>query len=172
VGSVFVVAAAVGSLLIVFQLFGGSLDVEADASDADHVGDAADGLQLRSLRTIAVGLAAFGFAGLILGALGVWVWIALPVAFAVGVAGLVGTAWMVARLVGLEQDASVRVGDAIGERGTVYVPITPGQPGKVQVVAGGRTVEYRAVAGETLATGTPVLVIGFEDADTVEVERA
>jgi membrane protein implicated in regulation of membrane protease activity len=172
VATVFAIAAAVGSLLIVVQFFGGALDVEADGSHVDHVSDGADGLQLRSLRTIAVALAGFGFTGLILGAVGVWTWIALPVALAVGAAGLVGTALVVARLVALEQDASVRIADAIGERGTVYLPIAPEQPGKIQVVAGGRTVEYRAVAGETLATGTPVLVVGFQDAETVEVERA
>ena len=170
--TVFAIAAAVGSLLILFQFFGGALGADADGSHGDHGGEGADGLQLRSLRTIAVALAAFGFTGLILGAVGVWTWMALPVALAVGAAGLVGTALVMARLVALEQDASVRIADAIGERGTVYLPIAPEQPGKIQVVAGGRTVEYRAVAEETLATGTPVLVVGFQDDETVEVERA
>jgi membrane protein implicated in regulation of membrane protease activity len=158
----------VGTLLIVWQvLFGSPGDdaVDHHAGDADH-----HGLHLTNLRAIAVGLAAFGFAGLILGALGVLGWLVAAVALVAGTGGLLLTAWILMRVARLEEDASVRIADTLGERATVYIPISPEMAGKVQVTAGGRTMEYRAVADRALPTGTPVLITGLRDDDTVEVE--
>jgi hypothetical protein len=162
--------AGVGTLLILFQLLGPGIGGEHEVHhDGDHDGD---GLQLRSLRAIGVGLAAFGFTGLILESLGVRAWIVAPIAAATGAAGLLLTAWILMRVARLEEDASVHIGDTLGERGTVYIPIGSGTAGKVQVIAKGRTMEYRAVATEPLPTGTAVLVTGLQDEQTVEVERA
>lgn len=169
--ALFLVAAGVGTLLIVVQFILGGLGLEHHGDFDSHLlGD--DGLQIRSLRAIAIGLAACGFAGLIALRLGLWVWIAAPVALAFGLAGLLGTAWLMGRMAHLEEDASVRVADALGEQGTVYIPVTPDQPGKIQLVVRGRIVEYRAVSRDALPTGTPVLVTGLRDAETLEVERA
>ena len=162
--------AAVGTLIILVQVAGGSSGLD-DPGDHDVDADG-HGLHLLNLRSLAVGLAAFGYTGLILESLGVLVWLALGAALAVGLAGLILTAWVLMRVARLEEDASVRIADTLGERGMVYIPIGPGITGKVQVTARGRTVEYRAVAEEPLATGTPVLITGFQDDETVEVERA
>lgn len=169
--ALFQIAAGIGTLLILIQFIAGGLGLEHHGDLGYHT-HGGDDLQIRSLRAIAIGLAAFGFAGLIALRLGVWVWIAAPVALGFGAAGLFSTAWLMGRMARLEEDASVRVADALGERGTVYIPIGPDQPGKIQLVARGRIVEYRAVARDVLPTGTSVLVTGLRDAETLEVERA
>jgi membrane protein implicated in regulation of membrane protease activity len=164
----YAVLAGLGTLIILVQLLGGSPWGHVDHDvDADHAG-----LHLTNLRAISVGLATFGFAGLILGALGVLGWLVLGVALLAGGAGLLLTAWIFMRVARLEEDASVRIADTLGERGTVYVPIAQDAAGRVQVMARGRTMEYRAVADHPLATGTPVLITGLRDDQTVEVEPA
>lgn len=166
------VAAGLGTVLILAQLLGGSFGFEHDGDEVHVEDDGGHGLHIGGLRSIAVGLAAFGFTGLILNALGFWFWMALPLALAVGGAGLLATGWVLMRVARLEEDASVRIADSLGERATVYIPIAPGAAGKIQVTAKGRTVEYRAVAAEPLPTGTAVLITGLQDEETVEVERA
>jgi membrane protein implicated in regulation of membrane protease activity len=162
----YAVLAGVGTLLILAQLLGAG-DDDLDHHDTNgHDG----GLHLTNLRAIGVGLAAFGFAGLILDALGMLGWLVLAVALVAGISGLLLTAWILMRVARLEEDANVRIGDTLGERATVYIPIAPDMAGKVQVTARGRTMEYRAVADHPLASGTPVLITGLRDDDTVEVE--
>ena len=71
-----------------------------------------------------------------------------------------------------ESDRSIHASDAIGEGGTVYIPIPGAEsgPGKVTLTLNGRTVEYDAVTrGEALATGMKVTVVDVREPDIVEV---
>lgn len=88
-----------------------------------------------------------------------------------GMLYLVG--WSFKQLYKLQSDGTVKMEDAIGSTGTVYLTI-PGQhqgAGKVTVKVAERTMEYRAMtSGESLKTGTPIVVSHVISEDTLEVE--
>lgn len=88
-----------------------------------------------------------------------------------GMLYLVG--WGFKKLYQLQADGTVKMQDAVGCTGTVYLTI-PGHhqgPGKVTVKVAERTMEYRAMtSGETLKTGTPIVVSNVISEDTLEVE--
>ncbi len=91
-----------------------------------------------------------------------------------GVAVLFGVAYMLKTLYGFASDGTVRDMDAIGTTGHVYLTI-PGQSqgkGKVTVYVKGRTMEYEAITdGESLTTGTAILVVDVPSPDVLAVER-
>jgi len=85
----------------------------------------------------------------------------------------VATAWLTRQVRRLESDGSIVVERAVGTAGTVYLTVPPGESGvgRVQLALQGRTVELRAVTRERspIPTGSPVVVVGIVDGDTVEV---
>jgi hypothetical protein len=153
---------------IVLSLFGAGEDVP-DMGDADAV----DGMDLLSVRTISAGTALFGAIGLWLGGRGLPLFITLPVAVTVGIAAAIGTAFITRQVLRFESDGSLQLTNAVGQSGTVYLPVPARREGygKVQFTLQGRTVELRAVADEAAAipTGTAVIVTGVMENDTVEV---
>jgi membrane protein implicated in regulation of membrane protease activity len=84
-----------------------------------------------------------------------------------------GVHWLIRMISRLGEDATLRVKSALGQEGTVYVPIAGGraQAGKIQLKMQNRLVEYEAVTGspERLATGTKVRVVGLSG-NVLEVE--
>ena len=75
-----------------------------------------------------------------------------------------GVHWIVRTMGRLAEDGTLRIRQAIGQEGTVYVPIPADKAnaGKVQLKVQNRLVEFEAVtaAGQRLATGTKVRVVG------------
>ena len=177
----FLTCALLGGGILVLQLVLSAFGFDAGSHDASfdlgghhaighaHVGD---GLSLLSVRAMSAGVAFFGVAGW--GALGAgWhVALALAAAAAVGFGAMVTVAVVMRSLLKLEDDGAVRLEHAIGQGGTVYVPI-PGQrtgTGKVMLTLQSRTVECRAVTPDgPLATGTPVTVVDVRGPDLLEV---
>lgn len=97
--------------------------------------------------------------------------IALAVLAGVGMLYLVG--WSFKQLYKLQSDGTVRIQDTVGCPAVVYLSI-PGQhegAGKVTVKVAERTMEYRAMTnGDSLKTGTPVIVSSIISEDTLEVQ--
>lgn len=137
-----------------------------------HDGPGGNGLNLFSVRALSAGLAFFGLAGLAAMSAGWPPLLVLPAAVIPGFLAMVLVAMSMRWLLRLDSDRSIHVSDAIGEGGTVYIPI-PGAdsgPGKVTLTLNGRTVEYEAVTrGEALSTGTKVTVVDIREPDIVEV---
>lgn len=98
---------------------------------------------------------------------------AFMVAVLAGCGTLYLVGWGFKQLYQLQADGTVKLEDAVGCTGTVYLTI-PGQhqgAGKVTVKVAGRTMEYRAMTnGESLPTGTPIVVASAISEDTLEVE--
>lgn len=166
----YLTCAAIGGVLLLAQLVLGA--VGAEHHDVNHDGPG-DGLQLLSVRAISAGVAFFGIAGLSAAAAALPVWISLPAAVAGGVLAMLGVALLMRSMLGLQRDATVHIESSIGLPATVYVPVPPafGGTGKVLLSLNGRTVEYEAVTpdGESLPTGTAVLIVDVRDHQTVEV---
>jgi membrane protein implicated in regulation of membrane protease activity len=82
-----------------------------------------------------------------------------------GFVGMLGVGWMMRGLSRLQSSGSIDIRNAVGCRGTVYIPV-PGAKtgqGKVTVNVQGRSMEFVAMTdGEALATGTPVTVLAVE----------
>jgi hypothetical protein len=162
----------------------GGVDAGADVHVDAHAGpvvaehetvgasDSPQALNLLSTRALAGGTALFGAVGLALIWAGLVAFLATPAAVAAGLAGAYGTAWLTREMLRLESSGNLRLADAVGQAGTVYLTVKPGdQGGRIQFALQGRTVELRAVTRETRAipTGTSVVIVGLQDGETVEV---
>jgi hypothetical protein len=170
----FVASAILGGAILLLQSVLAMLGVHHDGDADDHgaAHDGEDALNLLSIRAIASGLTFFGIAGAgVLGA-GLGALVAVPLSLVAGLGAMVAVAYAMRSIRKLESDGTLRIEQAIGEGGTVYVRI-PGQksgPGKVMLKLQNRLVELQAVtAEETLPTGTAVTVVDVVGPDTVEV---
>ena len=172
----FAACAILGATLLVVQIALSSFGAHVDA-DGHHglAHDVGHGLDLFSSRSIVAGLAFFGVAGAAAARAGWRPGLAAFCAVTAGLAAMVAVAWLMSRLLRLEEDGAVRVEGAVGAPAIVYLAI-PGErsgAGKVTLTLQGRTVEYDAVtAGGRLPTGAPVIVVDVLSPDTLEVVPA
>lgn len=128
-----------------------------------------------SFRAMVAGLTVFGLVGLIT--------LSEEMNHAVGLALAAVAAFFTALIVAalmrsmghLASEGTIRIENAVGQPGTVYLGIPAGRAGlgKVTLTLQNRTVEYQAMtAGDALASGTKVNVTKIIGADTVEVAAA
>ena len=194
--TVFVICAAIGCTILVFQFvltmiglggeafdidmssdvnadldFDGDVDFDADM-DHGHV-DSTWLFGVISFRTVIAALAFFGLAGLAANKAGVSVIYTLLIAAAAGLAAMYGVYWMYRGMDSLKSEGTVRIGRAVGREATVYVtvPAENSGNGKIQINLQNRTVEYLALTpGHKLTPGAKVVVTNVITSDTVEVE--
>jgi membrane protein implicated in regulation of membrane protease activity len=126
-----------------------------------------------SFRTLIAAATFFGLVGLASESAGLDVGPQLVLAIAAGIGAMYGVHWIVRTMGRLTEDGTVRVRAALGQEGTVYVPIpaSKARAGKIQLKLQNRLVEYEAVTsgGQRLATGTKVRVVAISG-NTLEVE--
>ncbi len=198
--TVFVVCAAVGVTILVFQfvltmigLGGEALDLDVPDAEtgadldfdvgADVPGDADLGHDVHvgsswlfgviSFRTIVAALAFFGLGGLASQSAGLSPLKTFLVAVASGAAAMYGVYWLMRGLSSLRSSGAPRVRRAVGRYATVYVTIPGAEEGtgKIQMNLQNRTMEYLAMtAGEKLPPGSKVRVVGVITSDTVAVQ--
>jgi membrane protein implicated in regulation of membrane protease activity len=118
-----------------------------------------------SFRTLVAAITFFGLVGLAAQSAGQSMGVQLLLAVAAGIGAMYGVHWLIRMIARLGEDATLRVKSALGQEGTVYIPIAGGraQAGKIQLKMQNRLVEYEAVtsAPERLSTGTKVRVVGL-----------
>ena len=99
---------------------------------------------------------------------------ALPVAIAAGATAMFIVHFLMRSLHQLSQDGKMRIRNAVGRTGTVYIPIAAhnASAGKIQLRMQGRLEELAAMNGtsELLSTGAKVRVVGIVTGSTVQVE--
>lgn len=158
---------------------GGDLSVDtADGEvgeDASVQGGSANALlRMLSVRTVTAALTFFGIAGSASLKAGWTSIVALVVAVVVGAIALVIVHAIMTTLYRLGHDGTVDIKQALGQSGTVYLPVPGGRDGagKVQVTMRDRIMEYEAVTSspEKLATGTKIIVVDVLGPSLVEVE--
>jgi hypothetical protein len=186
--TLFLICAAVGGTLLLLQVVAGALGIGGDHADPGHhefgddhsAGDHDHGegnwfLGLLTFRAVCAAVAFFGLSGLAAR------YYALPETAQLAAAGLGGFAalYLVATVMKLlhklRADGGVRIDNAVGKTGTVYlrVPGNNAGPGKVTVSVQNRTVEFEAfTAANELPTGTPVRVVAVRGPSSVEVTHA
>ena len=147
-----------------------SADVKSGKANFD-----ADGLRIFTMR----GILAFLMVGCWVGFIGIIAEIppvaALLCALASGTASLFGIAKLMQLLMSLHHDGTLKVSNAIGQVGTVYIRI-PGDEkgvGKVSVTVQERFCEFDAVteSGEELKTGEAIYVTDVRPGNVLVVEK-
>lgn len=180
--SLYWICLLLGGGVVVLQLIASLIGLDGDAPDSpdapdtpDHLdghGELSDGLHLFSIRAISAGVAFFGVGGLVADRAGLPVWLGVPIAVVSGLLAAAGVATLMSGMRRLESDQTMRISNAIGKIGDVYLSI-PGQQsghGKILITIQERLVELAAITREdAIASGTRVLVIDTVASDTVVV---
>ena len=115
----------------------------------------------------------FGLVGMALSAAGVSSLISIVGGLVAGVF----TVWVVSKVFigmqSLQSDGTIRIKNAIGQEGAVYLTIPEGDIGKVNVVVQGRLSEFEAVSldRKKIETGQRVKVVNVIGSDRLVVER-
>jgi membrane protein implicated in regulation of membrane protease activity len=152
---------------------GGTHGAEGDGHDAHGHHGSSWLFAMISFRTLVAAAAFFGLVGLTAQSAGQPVGVQLVLGAAAGLAAMYGVHWLVRTMGRLGEDGTQRIQRAVGQEGTVYVPIPPAkaQAGKIQLKLADRLIEYEAVTSgpDKLATGTKVRVVGIAGS-TLEVE--
>jgi membrane protein implicated in regulation of membrane protease activity len=126
-----------------------------------------------TVRTVVAGLTFFGLAGLAANASGAHPAGSLAVAGAAGITALYVVAWIMKSLYRLRADGTVRIHNALGQTGAVYltIPARKTGRGKVTVTLQNRTMEYEAETDQSeIPTGATVRVVAVVDSETLAVE--
>jgi hypothetical protein len=146
---------------------------------SDHTHDGAEHstvwfFKVITFQTLVAAVAFFGFAGKAAQAAKLSDVAALLVAAAAGLGAMYGVYYLIRGLHKFNADGTVQIGRAVGQPGTVYIPI-PGSnagAGKVQMNLQNRVIEFQAMtAQDRLPCGAKVKVVSVIGPDTVEVER-
>ena len=153
-------AAAAGVPVVLWFLLSGG-DDDGDA-DADGIGGVM--LRLLPLSSIAIAVAAFGLAGLLLGAVDTAPGTTFVASLTIGVVAAVLNSTVFGYLRRSESTAAVGDEQVVGSVGHVVLPIAGEHRGRIVVSVGGQQLylSARALPGETggeLAAGAPVLVV-------------
>jgi membrane protein implicated in regulation of membrane protease activity len=127
-----------------------------------------------SFRSLVAGLTFFGFTGLTMQSLGSAVPTQWATALLAGLAAMYVVQWIMRGVYRLAQDNTMQIKRAIGQTGTVYLPI-PGDnagTGKVHMKVAGRLEEFEAVtlSPARLVAGAKVVVTGIVGSDVLAVE--
>ncbi len=186
----FLVCAGLGGTLILLQILAGVIGLGGDHGDAGHhdfgadhdadhsVDGHGDGnwfLGLLTFRAVCAAIVFFGLGGLIAIYYDLPTTAQLASAVLAGFAALYLVATLMKMLYRLKADGTVRIKNALGSTGTVYlrVPRQNSGPGKVTLNLQNRTVELEAfTAADELPTGTPIRVVALLGPNTVEVTHA
>jgi len=196
--TVFLICAAIGCTVLVFQFvltmiglggeamdldipgdvdadidldFDGDMDFDADM-DHGHV-DSTWLFGIISFRTVIAALAFFGIAGLGCQEAGMSVPYTMAIAVAAGFGAMYGVYRIYRLLDTFRSQGTVRIGRAVGSEATVYVtiPAENSGNGKIQINLQNRTMEYIArTPGPKIPPGAKVVVTDIVTSDTVEVE--
>jgi len=174
---IFALIAIPSTLILAIQtillLLGIGDDADADI-DADGIEMGDDGLALFSVRGIVAMLCVAGWSGVALLETALPQTVSVLLAALLGLATLVGFAYLMKLIMKLQSSGNIDYGNSIGHVAQVYLPIPPAgsASGKVTLTLQEKYIEVAAIttASETLKTGAYVRVVSVDDSGILVVE--
>ncbi len=99
--------------------------------------------------------------------------LAMLYSFLWGITAMFGVAYLVYKLVRMQEIGTSNLWTSLGEEGVVYLGIPENGIGKVRVLVSGVVsfVNARTGDGKPMVAGTPVRVVGVADDHVLEVEK-
>ncbi|MDZ4858762.1 MAG: hypothetical protein SGI88_07240 [Candidatus Hydrogenedentes bacterium] len=181
--TVYLILGAAGSTILILQFLFSIFGADHHAVDGGHDFDAGhDGevghddasmfFKMLSFRAVVAAVTFFGWSGYTAHVGGLSTLFTFGIASGAGLLAMYVVAWVMRALASLHSEGNVEIDRAIGAEGRVYlsVPAQKNGVGKVHVNVQERTMEYAAVTAEDfLPTGSPIIVVGVVDEDTLEV---
>lgn len=159
--------------VLMFAGQGDSDDLDGIAEDVH--GDADASFKALSLQSLTAFFMMFGLVALAVsrqgGAARAW---AVPGGLAAGVF----TVWVIGRIFlgmkRLQSDGTMRIGNAVGQEGEVYLTVAPGKTGQVRVSVQGqlRVFDAATEGPDALKTGDRIRVVRVTGGNVLVVEKA
>ena len=171
---IFYAIALIASFILVIQflmtIIGVGDDLDFDIDELDHT----DGLSILSLRSLTGFFGGFGWTGVVALEYGLSMPVATVLGAVVGGILMFSVAYLMRLFYSLQESGTILYENAIGQVGTVYLPVPPNQsaPGKVRVMIQGRLKVIPAYTklGERIPSQRKVKILELLDARTVLVE--
>ena len=177
--NVYLLCAAIGGTLLVAQFVMSLIGIGGDdlnaGHDADPEVDAGEGwfVGMLSLRALTGAITFFGLGGLAARSAEFEPTPTVIVAVVAALASMYLIALTLRWMRHLQAEGNARITSAVGQPGTVYVPIPQANSGqgKVTVTLQNRSLEYAAMTphNEQLPTGATVIVTAVVNPETLEV---
>jgi hypothetical protein len=145
----------------------GSADVSGDHADADA------SFKLLSLQGLTSFFMMFGLVGLALLRANLHVLITIIGGMIAGLVTVAVTGLIFTQMKRLQTEGTIKIQNAIGSDGTVYLTIPRNGTGQVQIIAQGSLKIFDAVSSNKnqIATGEKVRVTGVSSGNTLIVEK-
>jgi len=160
---------------LIMTLAGGDGDDFDTDHDGDFDGDHGDGMNIFSIKSVLSFLMFYGWTGLAAIEKGSIAWWGVSgISLAVGLVMMLFTAWLFFMLLKLQESGTMKIANAIGKQGEVYltIPAKKNGNGKVQMVIQGGLKTLDAITEDTedIKTGTFIEVVDVIN-DTLIVKR-
>lgn len=176
-------SALVGGTLFILRTILMFMGIDGDGADADlDAGDLGDthhgaamslSFNLLSLQGLTAFFTMFGLVGLTLSRAGVHVLLTILGGTAAGLFTVFLISLLFSQAGRFQSEGTLKIVNAVGANGSVYLRIPAGGSGQVQVpVQGGMRILDAIAAGDVdLPTGTKIRVTGIADSSTLIVEK-
>lgn len=160
---------------LIMTLVGGDGDDFDTDQDGDFDGDHGDGMNIFSIKSVLSFLMFYGWSGLAAIEKGNIAWWGVSgISLVVGLVMMFFTAWLFFMLLKLQESGTMKISNAIGKEGEVYltIPAKKKGNGKVQVIIQGgyKTLDAITEDTEDIMTGTFIEVVEVVN-DTLVVKR-
>ncbi|PWM45604.1 MAG: hypothetical protein DBX47_04175 [Clostridiales bacterium] len=175
---IFTAIAVPATLIMIVQalllLFGIGIDHDVNG-DGTPDSDGHDGFSLISVRGIVAFFSIGGWVGLLCDGNGMPIIFSVLLSFASGLLALISIALLFKYSMKLSSNGTMRLEEAVGKTGKVYIPIPPRGMGlgKINILLQDSLVEIEAIneTSELIGTGEIVMVVSLADAGTVTVKK-
>ncbi len=157
------------TLIFLFQLIMSLVGGDADNIDSDGGFDADgdgldDGMSIFSVRSIVSFLMFYGWSGLATIERGGIAWWGVSlISLLIGTVMMLFTAWLFFTLIKLQESGTMKLSNALGQQGEVYITIPAKKQGegKVQIIVQGsyKTLDAMTEDTEEIVTGTFIEVV-------------
>lgn len=158
--------------LILFLIGAGDHDLSSIDANTE-LGEHDSGFQFISLQGVAGFFMMFGLVGLAMLSSEVNGWLSLGGAIVSGMITLLLVGLIFRAMRRMQSDGTLRIRNAIGEEGTVYLTIPENGTGQVQVTVQGGLKIFNAVSNDhqRISTGASIRVVDIVSSNILKVEK-